>query len=74
MICDGENKQSSKKEGLNIMEKVDIGEDKGLAKVDGMPPMELSSSGKNYRGYSTSKYLLNDEEDDKLSNISDMFE
>ncbi len=77
MICDGDyNKLSSKrvKEGglIEVIEKIDIiGETK---KTDGMPPMEVSISGKNYRGFSTSKYLLNDEEDDKLSSISEMFE
>lgn len=57
-----------------MSEKIDIVETKGFTKADGIPPMDKSASGRNYRGFSTSKYLLNDEEDDKLSSISEMFE
>lgn len=40
--------------------------------VDGMPAMDQSYSGKNFRGQSTSKYFLNDEEDDKISSVSEI--
>ena len=45
-------------------------------KSDGIPAIEVSNSGQNNKQqYSTSKYLMNyEDEEDKLSNISEMFE
>lgn len=40
----------------------------------GVPSVNFSSSGYKYKGLSTSKYLQNDEEDDRLSNISEIFD
>ena len=41
-------------------------------KFDGTPQMEKSYSGNNFKGYSTSKYFLNDEEDDRVSSVSEI--
>ena len=43
--------------------------------LDGAPHLDKSDSARNYKGYSTSKYLMKfDDDDGNVSSISDMFE